>query len=189
MSDFLEFLKAALKNPRQISTVFQTGTRVAERFARRLRLQENELLVELGVGAGAITSHLLPALKSPQNYVGFELSPDLYHHLRKKFPELEIHNRSADELADFVQGRPVGAVVSTLPWSLLGENTRESIIRQIQEALVPGGVFATFLALHVLKTPGGQHLQKLLEEHFSEVTFEVEWRNIPPCRVYFALKK
>ncbi len=72
MSSFYEFFKAGLKSPMQLSTMFESGPRVGQRFARHLHLTQDQILVELGVGAGAITEHLLPALKDPKQYVGIE---------------------------------------------------------------------------------------------------------------------
>jgi phospholipid N-methyltransferase len=188
MSSFLYFLKAALKSPLQTSTPFQTGPRVAERFGRHIALRPGEILVELGVGAGAITKHLLPKLRDPKSYVGFELNEDLHKFLSKEYPHLEIHQASAENISQFVGGRKVGAVVSTLPWSLLGPEVRGRILEEIYQVLIPGGIFATFLAMHVAKTDAGKDFRAQMEKFFPEVQEEIEFMNFPPCRVLVAKK-
>lgn len=188
MSSFLYFLKAALKSPLQTSTPFQTGPRVAERFGRHIALRPGEILVELGVGAGAITKYLLPKLGDPKSYVGFELNEDLHKFLSKEYPHLEIHQASAENISQFIGGRKVGAVISTLPWSLLGPEIRVRILQEVQKALVPGGIFATFLAMHVSSTQGGKDFRMQIGKYFPNVQEEIELMNLPPCRVLVAKK-
>lgn len=187
-SGFFEFLKASLKNPMQISTIFESGPRVGRRFGRHLHLKDDEVVVELGVGAGAITEHLLPVLRSPKQYVGFELNEDLFKFLGKKYPELEIHPVSATELKTKLKGRKVGAVVSTLPWSLIPKEQRKDILDQIYEILEPGGTFSVFLAMHVLWTPAVRDFWADVSSKFPDYTYTDELWNVPPCRLYFARK-
>ena len=188
MPAFYEFLKAALKNPLQTSTFVETGPRVGRRFARHLHLRDDQVVVELGVGGGAITEHLLGRLKSPKQYVGFELNDDLHKFLTKKFPELEIHHASADTLKNKLKGRKVGAVVSTLPWSLLPKDLRHDIVNQVHEVLEPGGTFSVFLAMHCLWLPSVRDFWSTLQDKFPDYTYTDEMWNVPPCRMYFARK-
>lgn len=190
MSGFFEFFKAALKNPLQTSTPFASSDRVGQRFANHLHLADDEIVVELGVGSGAITDHLLPRLKDRGQYVGFELNDDLYNYLRHdKYPDLEIHHASAERLAEVMKGRKVGAVISTLPWSLIPIETRHSILDQIYEVLQPGGTFSVFTALHVLWTPAVREFWSHMQRRFPTYTYTDELMNIPPCRLYFARKR
>jgi phosphatidylethanolamine/phosphatidyl-N-methylethanolamine N-methyltransferase len=189
MSAFYQFLKASLKNPMQTSTFVESGPRVGRRFARHLHLRDDQMVVELGVGAGAITEHILDAIKSPKQYAGFELNADLYKFLaNEKFPNLEIHHASAETLAETMKGRKVGAVISTLPWSLLPRDVRHNILDQVHEVLEPGGTFSVFLALHCLWTPSVRDFWSTLTEKFPDYTYTDEMWNMPPCRLYFARK-
>ncbi len=189
MSGFFHFLKAALKSPLQLSTMFETGPKVGRRFAKHIHLKPGLMVVEFGVGAGAITLHLLPKLGFPPAYMGFELNSDLYKYLHETYPDLEIYNESAENLTNRLNGRRVGTVVSTLPWSLLTKEIRTSIVKQAHDNLEPGGVFCTFLAMHVLWTPAAQDFLAQVHEVFTDVTHEDEPLNMPPCRLFFARKK
>lgn len=189
MSGFYEFFKAAVKSPLQTSTFVESGPRVGRRFARHLHLRPDQVVVELGVGAGAITEHILDALDSPSQYVGFELNDSLHRFLsQEKFPNLEIHHKSADTLVETLKGRKVGAVISTLPWSLIPKEVRQSILSQVHEVLEPGGTFSVFLALHMLWTPSVRDFWNTLTEKFPDYTYTDEMWNMPPCRMYFARK-
>jgi len=187
---YFEFFKAAIKSPLQTSTPFASSDRVGRRFARHLHLNDDEIVVELGVGSGAITEHLLPELKSLDQYVGFELNDDLFKYLHtEKYPDLEIHHASADTLAKVMKGRKVGAVISTLPWSLIPIESRHDILDQIHKVLQPGGTFSVFTALHVLWTPAVREFWSHMQKRFPTYTYTDELLNIPPCRLYFARKR
>ena len=187
---YFQFLKASLKSPLQLSTPFASSDRVGERFARHLHLADDEIVVELGVGSGAITDHVLGVLKDRKQYVGFELNDDLYKFLHEeKYPDLEIYHASADELYAQMKGRKVGAVISTLPWSLIPPPTRVDILDQIYDVLIPGGTFSVFTALHVLWTPSVRSFWSEMQRRFPTYTYTDELLNMPPCRLYFARKR
>ncbi len=168
--------------------MFETGPRVGRRFARRISMPAGQTLVEFGVGTGAITVHLLPKLGHPPAYVGFELNNDLYSYLKDTYPDLEIYNESAENLTLRLKGRKVGAIVSTLPWSLLSKEARTSIVHQAYDSLEKGGIFCTFVSLHVLWTPSARDFISQVEKTFDQITYEDELLNIPPCRLFFARK-
>ncbi len=189
MSGFFAFLKASLKSPLQLSTMFETGPRVGRRFARHIDVADGQAVVEFGVGAGAITVHIIPRLSRSSPYVGFELNQDLYKYLKEIYPKFEIYNESAENLSKRLQGRKAGAIVSTLPWSLLTKEIRTSIVKQSFDNLEPGGLFCTFLAHHVLWSPAARDLIGLVYSTFENVTYEDEFLNVPPCRLFFARKK
>lgn len=187
-SPFFEFFKAALKNPLQLSTAFETGPRVGRRFARHIDVSDGQAVVEFGVGAGAITVHIIPRLARSSDYIGFELNPDLYKYLKEIYPKFEIYNESAENLEARLRGRKAGAIISTLPWSLLTKEIRTSIVKQSYENLEQGGLFATFVAHHVLWTPAAQDFLNQVYATFPNVTYEDEFLNVPPCRLFFARK-
>jgi phospholipid N-methyltransferase len=189
MTSFVKFFLAALKSPLQLSTLFETGPRVAARFAERVHLRNDQVLVELGVGAGAVTSALMKRVGGPKQYLGFELNEDLFKYLKQAHPEWEIHNDSAENLLAHLNHRHAGAVVSTLPWSLLPKDRRDRILQQVHAALDSGGVFATYVTLHVSWSAAARDFLKEMEKLFGPIETEREMLNLPPCRLYFARKK
>jgi phospholipid N-methyltransferase len=185
---FFEFFKASLKNPLQLSTMFETSPGVGRRFARQLNLSPDQYLVEFGVGAGAITVHLLPTLGFPPKYVGFELNKDLHKFLIQTYPNLEFYNESAEHVSERMKGRKVGAIVSTLPWTLMTKEARTSIVEQAFNNLERGGLFCTFVSLHVLWSPAARDFINQVYETFPAVSYEDKMWAAPPCRLFFAYK-
>jgi phospholipid N-methyltransferase len=188
MRSFLHFLWAALRNPLQVSTVFQTGDKVSGILAEAIPADVSLPVVELGVGTGAITESLLERIQDPSVYVGLELNAEMLKFASKRFPKGRFVTASAETFADYLGGRPAAAVVSSLPWTLMPAETVEALLSSIAQHLAPDGVFATYITLHVLKTPAGRRVQSSIESRFPNVETKVVGSNLPPAKVFLARK-
>lgn len=187
MRPFLHFFWTALKNPRQVSTLFQTGLTASEVMSRALPNPCN-LVIELGVGTGAITQSLLRKVSSPEGYLGIELNPDMIEFAQERFPQLRIVNDTAENFPKYLGGRKVSGVVSSLPWSLMPAETVTNTLNAVYDNLEEQGVFATYLTVHVLKTSGGRRMQAKLQEKFSRLESQVVFENLPPVKIFIAKK-
>jgi phosphatidylethanolamine/phosphatidyl-N-methylethanolamine N-methyltransferase len=186
MNGTLAFIKAALKNPLQISTVFQTSPWLAELLLSSAPLENARHVIELGPGAGAITAPLLKKISPSTLYTGIELNSDLVDHLRKTFPDRRFVRGSAEDLsAVTVESGPADVIISSLPWTVFTEDLQRRIIGGLVKGLTPGGVFATYVCLNAVLYPTARSLGRLLGENFSRVErSRTEWRNVPPAFVY-----
>lgn len=188
MSGFLEFIVAGLKKPLQVSTIFPTGDRVAEKLVSTLDPEKPGFVVELGVGSGAITQFIQPRLIDPSHYLGFEINPDLFAYVKKTYPKFRFVDDSAVNLPQYVGPASVRYVVSTLPWTLLPSQVDEAIVLAIHQALDEQGVFSTYLAANVLWTDAASRFQSILKKTFKRVEIQMELLNIPPARVFICRK-
>src|SRR4051812_40689266 len=118
MRSFFHFFLAALKNPLQVSTLFETGQTASQMLTSAVP-EQSQLIVELGVGTGAITRTLLTKVDSPEKYLGIELNQDLIEFAQERFPTLKFINDSAENFPKYTQGKKVSAVVSSLPWTVM----------------------------------------------------------------------
>src|ERR1035437_3041880 len=105
MRSFLHFFWAALKNPLQVSTLFQTGPTAAQLLTAAIPANPSGIVVELGVGTGAITQVLVKKIGNPQKYLGLELNDDLIEFVQERFPELRFVNDSAENFAKYLNGQ------------------------------------------------------------------------------------
>ena len=188
MISFLHFLKAALKNPLRVSTVFETGPTVGKILVSVVPEHPQGLVIELGVGTGAITEAILDKLGSDTtNYIGFELDESMVKFVRKRFPGARFEAAGAETFAEYLGGRKVSAVVSTLPWTLMPPELVSKILGSVKENLTTtDGGFATYVTAHVLKTPAGKRVQNAFAETFPNVQNEFIANNLPPARVFTA---
>ncbi|MES2963262.1 MAG: SAM-dependent methyltransferase, partial [Bdellovibrionota bacterium] len=84
--DTIEFVKAALRRPFDVSTVFPTSRSLAETMLGFADLASAGKVVELGSGTGAITKHLAPKLQTPGAYLGVELDSKMVDFMRREWP-------------------------------------------------------------------------------------------------------
>lgn len=185
----LEFVKAALRNPMEVSTLFPTSKYLATKMIELAGADHAERVIELGTGTGAITQHLLPRLRQPQNYLGVELDAKMASFMREHFPQLRFENGLAESLQQWVAPSSVDVVVSSLPWTLLSDDTQKRTLYAIKTALKPSGTFATYICANALLYPLAKTFRHNLSETFQ--TYErsgLEWRNVPPAYVFTVVK-
>lgn len=181
----VEFLKAAARRPLGVATVFPTSRALAARLARAAALHPGEPVLELGAGTGAITRHLADAAGT--RLTALEIDPEMVRFLQARFPAVRAVCASAEGLASVVEPGTVGAVVASLPWTMLPILTQERIFAAVRSALVPGGVFATYLCLNAYLHPKARTFRSRLRAWFPVVEEgPVEWRNLPPAVPWFA---
>lgn len=189
MKSFLAFFWAALKNPLQVSTMFETGDTATEVLTSAVPSHPSGMVVELGVGTGAITKTLAKKVSDPTKYLGIELNEELVEFVQERFPNLRFVQDSAEHFPKHLsKGQKVSAVVSSLPWSVMPQKAVPAILDAIADSLAEDGVFSTYMTLHVLKTPAGKRFQEHLNKNFSMVDTKVVIENLPPAKIFIARK-
>ncbi len=183
MSASLHFLKAALKEPFQISTLFQTGSIAVKRLLSPLNSDNHCSLLELGVGAGAVTKKAHKVMKHKEKYLGFEINNDLYSFVTDKYKDFKFICASAEALSDYTKDKKYDLIVSTLPWSLFDDFTRRNILDEVAKHLETGGYFKTYMVCNALMTGSGRKFKKQLEDRF-DVSSRWVILNIPPAKVF-----
>lgn len=181
----LEFIKAALRHPLQISTLFQTSPWLAEKMLSYVDFEKAEHVIELGSGAGAITEPLIKKMRPSTRLTAFELNEELVAFLKESFSSPMIDFRSASaadaHLAVEKYG-PAQAVISSLPWTVFPESLQAAILDSIKKSLAPGGVFLTYTCVNASFYPSSKVFQRLIQARFRTCEkSNVEWRNIPPA--------
>ncbi len=187
--DIFEFIKAALKKPLEVTTVFPTSQALAERLIDLVDLKLGGPIAEVGCGTGAITKFILPHLKDPKLYTGIELSCDMVDYLKANFPELRFEQGPAEMLPEVTGPSTQKAVISSLPWSMFPTDLQKRTLSGIYSALSENGLFVTYVCLNAAWLPQAHHFSGLVSGMFASVDKSpVEWRNIPPAFVYVCRK-
>ncbi len=188
---YFEFVKAALKNPLQISTIFQTGPWLRDQLLSGLDIKDADIVVELGPGAGAITEGLVRIMNKETKYFGIELNEDLVLALKKFYPELTFYQKSAEYCEQIAkENKPIDVIASSLPWTVFPYGLQERLVKAIHSSLKPGGQFATYMCVNATIYPAAESFKELIYSNFDKVEkSQVVWRNIPPAFVYTCTKK
>ncbi|HEY6423384.1 MAG TPA: methyltransferase domain-containing protein [Pseudonocardiaceae bacterium] len=182
------FLAAALRSPATVGAVAPSSSHLAARLAAIVPRVGEPVVVELGPGTGSVTTAIEHRLAGRGRHVALEIDPVLAEHLRAEFPDVEVVVGDAAELARLLAEHDVpevDAVVSGLPWSLIGAHAQRAIVEATARTLRPGGSFTTLAYVHALPMPRARRFRALLGEVFDEVltTRTVCW-NLPPAVTY-----
>src|SRR4051812_5617993 len=90
MNENLQFLQAFLKNPLNVGAIAPSSPELAAEMLAGIAPDDQNIVLELGVGTGAITKFLRTAIPSPESYLGIELDGDLVKTLNLKYPDMNI---------------------------------------------------------------------------------------------------
>ena len=188
-SGFKELVKAAFRDPKNVSTIFPSMKFLAQSLITHSDMAPNHRVLELGCGSGAITRHIMAQRPSLKSYIGVEIDKSLVEFLQKTYPGETFLNISANNLKGHIKDESIDTVICSLPWTLFASELQEAIIQEMVRVLKPGGKFTTFLCIHSLPYPGAPRAKKLFNQYFTG--FEKKEsiaRNIPPANVYMGLK-
>lgn len=178
------FLRAFFRDRRTIGAVAPTSRGVARRIARLAAVERAQRMVEFGAGTGAITSELLAAMPDDGRLWAYEIHPPFVQHLRAavgdpRFNVLETSAEAIGELRDREAPDGFDAIVSSIPFSLIGPEQTPVILRAARKALRPGGRFVA-LQYHP------RFLAPFLRDEFGRIEREVYPWNIPPATLLSA---
>src|SRR4051812_41534038 len=90
MNENLQFLQAFLKNPLKVGAIAPSSPELAQAMLQGIFPDDHNIVLELGVGTGAVTKFLRNAIPSRESYLGIELDPDLVRSLNKNYPDMNI---------------------------------------------------------------------------------------------------
>ncbi|MEU1177073.1 methyltransferase domain-containing protein [Streptomyces sp. NPDC005820] len=180
-----------LRRPLMTGAVAASSRRLAYAMTEGIDLERARLVAELGPGTGVFTNAILARLAPGARLVAVELNPVLAARLSatRRDTRLTVVQGSAAGLAAVV-GKPVDAVVSGLPWTVMPRERRGHILDAVTEVLAPGGRFTTFAYLHAARTPPARHFTAELARRFDRLErSETVWSNLPPAFVHRATRR
>ncbi|MGH3695899.1 MAG: class I SAM-dependent methyltransferase [Pseudonocardiaceae bacterium] len=182
------FLAAVVRSPATVGAVVPSSPHLAARLAAVIPRVGEPVVVELGPGTGSVTTAIEYRLGGRGRHVAVEIDPVLADYLRAEHPSVEVLGGDAVDMERlFAEYRvpPVDAVVSGLPWSLIGSDAQRAIVEATARSLALSGCFTTFAYLHALSTSRARQFRALLGEVFDEVlTTRTVWWNLPPAVTY-----
>lgn len=186
MNENIEFLQAFLKNPAKVGAIAPSSPELAQKMLEGITPGENKIILELGVGTGAITKFISEIVGDEKSYLGIELDKDLVKHLKKNFHALQIVRGNALEAAALHKksglGR-VGYIICCLPFVSIPNDVGEKILRQIDEFMERGGcTFRTFQYAHGYYFPSALKLREHMRNRYGKARkSSLIMKNMPPA--------
>ena len=181
LADAMAFLRGFMAQPMSVASVVPSSPYLEQGVVRACDLARARCVVELGPGTGGSTRALLRAMSPQARLLAIELNPEFSNRLRQRNQDqrLLVQEGSAADLGLHLErwGLPApDVVVSGIPFSTLPVPVAQSIVAAIKAHLAPGGRFVAY-QFRV-------HVANYTTPEMGEPSFEWEWRNVPPMRVF-----
>jgi len=90
MNENIQFLQAFLKNPLKVGAVAPSSSDLAWQMLESILPDKENIVVELGVGTGAITKYIREILPDNESYLGIELDDRMVSSLKIRYPEMNV---------------------------------------------------------------------------------------------------
>lgn len=179
------FARNFFKNPRMLGSVIPSSRFLVEQLLRDIRWQDARVIVEYGPGVGTISEEILKRMRPDATLLVFEINDEFVEVLTSRFtdPRLRVVHRSAADVVDVLREMGLGRadyVIAGIPFSIMSENERQTVLRRTYEALRNGGA----LLVYQFST----RVRRDLEAIFGRVHQLFELRNILPARVFHCIK-
>ena len=179
------FLEGFLKHPVMVGAITPSSRFTIERMLKRVDWDRCKVFVEYGPGVGTFCRPVLDRLPRDGALIVIDTNPLFIDYLRKTITDSRFTAvlGSAADGEEIVHGHgheKADYVLSGLPFSTLPGGVGPAIADGTHKVLRGGGAFLVY-----------QYSAKACEflvPHFKRIDKEIEWRNIPPCQLFWAWK-
>ncbi|MCW5961716.1 MAG: hypothetical protein KIS76_16255 [Pyrinomonadaceae bacterium] len=185
MNENIQFLHAFLKNPLKVGAIAPSSPELAQKMVEDIYPRRDSIVLELGVGTGAITKFIQERIETDDSYLGLELDKNMVRNLRLNFPDLKIIRGNACEVhslhAKTGLGK-VGFIISCLPFVSIPNEIGEKILLEIDKFMEQGCVFRTFQYAHGFYFPSAIKLREHMREKYGKSKkSQIVMKNVPPA--------
>jgi phosphatidylethanolamine/phosphatidyl-N-methylethanolamine N-methyltransferase len=195
--DYGLFFSEALRSLHVTASLFPSSRFLASALLRGIDFGAARVIVELGIGTGAITKEILRRLKPNAVLVGVDLNPAFVNHVGRTtqdsrfIPVLGQAERLGTLLSQHGISR-ADAIVSSLGLTAMRPSQRTTIMTQAAAHMTPDGVLTQYQYLHANGEPNWVSSlglvrfpeNEFLKTHFRHVASERVIWNLPPAKVY-----
>jgi phospholipid N-methyltransferase len=179
------FLRGFLKHPVMVGSIIPSSRVLIERMLAPVDWENTKLFVEYGPGVGTFTRPVLDKLGPDATLVTIDTNSDFTRYLKQSVadPRLLAVTGSAADVEKILADRGLPQpdyVLSGLPFSTLPPGVGEAIAEATARVVRPGGAFLVY-----------QFSPKVIDfikPYFDRVDRGFEWINVPPARLFWAIK-
>jgi phosphatidylethanolamine/phosphatidyl-N-methylethanolamine N-methyltransferase len=185
MNENIQFLRAFLKNPGKVGAIAPSSPELAQTMVNGLTPDKDNIILELGVGTGAITKFIEPILPDSDSYLGLELDPKLHATLNIAYPDLNIIQGNACGAYKIHQNSGLGKVkylVCCLPFVSLPRAVADQIYGQIDLFMEDGCTLRLFQYAHGYYLPPALKLRERMRNLYGRSNrSRIVLKNVPPA--------
>lgn len=185
MNENLKFLQAFLKNPLKVGAVAPSSPELAAEMLQGIQPDDNNIVLELGVGTGAITKYLQNIIPSKSSYLGIELDGELVRSINSRFSDMNIVVGSAADAYSIHKESGLGKVgylVCCLPFVSLPKEVSDSVLSEIVKFMDEGCTLRIFQYAHGYYLPPAIKLREFMRNRYGRSTRSpLVLKNLPPA--------
>jgi phospholipid N-methyltransferase len=185
MNENIQFLQAFLKSPLKVGAIAPSSPELAKMMLRGIKPDEDNIIIELGVGTGAITKHIREIIPNERSYLGIELDPRLVRSLHRKFPDMNIVCGNAAEMARIHEESglgKVGYVLCCLPFVTLPGEVAGKVLSEVEGFMAGGCTFRVFQYAHGYYSPAALKLREFMRSRYGKSRRSpLVVKNVPPA--------
>lgn len=185
MNENIEFLQAFLKNPGKVGAIAPSSPELAQKMVEDIEPDASNIVLELGVGTGAITKFVQDVVPDEKSYLGIELDRDLVKSLKRNFPDLKIVRGNACEAFALHQKThfgKVGFIICCLPFVSIPNDVGERILQEVDKFMEFGCTFRTFQYAHGYYFPSAIKLREHMRDRYGKAKKSpLIMKNVPPA--------
>lgn len=180
-SDYLKFLQAWIRKPRQTASIVPSSHYLGRLMASQIDPQGGRVM-EFGGGTGALTREILATGLPADELEVVEIDETLAHNLRHGFPGVSILQAPAQSVLATAAGGPGGyqCIISGLPLLAMSKALQQAILEEAFRLLRPGGALVQFT--YAPRAPVADRVASRLGLRADRVGTIV--RNVPPATVF-----
>ncbi len=179
--DYVRFLHAWLRKPRQTASIVPSSHWLGRLMARQID-PEGGRVMEFGGGTGALTHEILATGLPIDQLEVVEIDPELASGLRRALPGVRILENPAQTIAAQALGGLGGyqCVISGLPLLAMSKALQHDILAEAFRLLRPGGSFVQFT--YSPRPPLAREVARALGLDVKRIGTVI--RNVPPATVF-----
>jgi len=185
MKENLQFLQAFLKNPSKVGAIAPSSPDLVAEILQGIEPDDHNIVLELGVGTGAVTKFLRELVPSRESYLGIELDPELVETLNSKYPDMNIIRGNAVDAYDLHKETGLGKVrylVCCLPFVSLPKEISDRVLLEIQKFMDEGCELRMLQYAHGYFLPPAIKLREFLKDRYGKSTRSpLVLKNVPPA--------
>lgn len=186
MKENIQFLQAFLKNPTKVGSIAPSSPDLALKMIEGIRPNADNIVLELGVGTGAITRYLNDIVPNRDSYMGLELDKKLVKKVSPLYPNLRVECGNACDAFDLHKRSglgKVGAIICCLPFVSLPNEVGEKILAEVEKFMDQGGCsFRAIQYAHGYYFPSAIKLREFMRDRYGKSRrSQIIVKNVPPA--------
>ncbi len=181
----IQLLQAFLKNPGKVGSITPSSPELAAKMLQGVKPDADNIVLELGVGTGAITKYLEQIIPDRNSYLGIELDSELVENLQAGHPNLNVVCANAMDAYEIHRKSGLGKVrylVCCLPFVSLPKEVTERVLSEIEKFMREGCELRMFQYAHGYYLPPAIKIREFLRDRYGKSKrSQLILKNMPPA--------